>query len=171
MKNKKKLTIITGPAGVGKSTISNILAEQSKKSALIEGDDIYHLVKGGYISAWNDNNHLEVFWQNVISLIENFLNKDYEVIFNYIVNKDNIKMLKERFKDVEIKYVVLLTDEKTIIERDKSRPLENQMHERVIILLNSFKNQNINDKYILDTSNLSINDTVKEIDNKRFIYK
>ena len=35
-----KLYIITGPAGVGKSTISKKIAESKKKSALIEEDDI-----------------------------------------------------------------------------------------------------------------------------------
>ena len=35
------LYIITGPAGVGKSTISRKIAECKSKSVLIEGDDIY----------------------------------------------------------------------------------------------------------------------------------
>lgn len=39
------LYIITGPSGVGKSTISKELAKKSNKSALIEGDDIYHQVR------------------------------------------------------------------------------------------------------------------------------
>ena len=62
-----KVYIITGPAGVGKSTISKEIASKSNKSALIEGDEIYHLVCGGYKSAWENNNHLEVFWKNIIN--------------------------------------------------------------------------------------------------------
>ena len=46
------LYIITGPAGVGKSTISKKIANNKEKSALIEGDEIYHQVVGGYVSAW-----------------------------------------------------------------------------------------------------------------------
>lgn len=38
----KNLYIITGSAGVGKSTISNTIANKMKKSVLIEGDEIYH---------------------------------------------------------------------------------------------------------------------------------
>lgn len=45
------LILITGPAGVGKSTISRKIAENKKRSALIEGDDIYHQVIGGYVQA------------------------------------------------------------------------------------------------------------------------
>ncbi len=48
------LYIITGPAGVGKSTVSKKIAMTSKKSALIEGDDIYHQVVGGYVPAWKE---------------------------------------------------------------------------------------------------------------------
>ncbi len=69
------LYIITGPAGVGKSTISKYLADDMKKSALIEGDHIYHLVRGGYVNPWLEGNHLEVFWGNCIDLICNFTNK------------------------------------------------------------------------------------------------
>ncbi len=35
------LYFITGPAGVGKSTVSKKLANKLIKSVLIEGDDIY----------------------------------------------------------------------------------------------------------------------------------
>ena len=51
------LYIITGPAGVGKSTISKKIKKKKKKSALIEGDDIYHQVIGGYVQAWKEVNH------------------------------------------------------------------------------------------------------------------
>ena len=43
-----KLYVITGPAGVGKSTISRKIAKASSKSALIEGDDLYSQIVGGY---------------------------------------------------------------------------------------------------------------------------
>ena len=46
-----RLYIITGPAGVGKSTISKGIAESLKKSVLLEGDDFYHQVVGSYVPA------------------------------------------------------------------------------------------------------------------------
>ena len=165
-----KLYIITGPAGVGKSTISKEIAKISKKSALIEGDDIYHLVCGGYVSPWKEGNHLKVFWENCIDIIKNFLSNGYDVVFNYIINKEKMEELKNKFKDVEVKFIVLMVDEETIVKRDKMRPEDSQMKERALILLENTKKQSFNKNNILDTSNLIIKETVEIIlNNDRFI--
>ena len=66
------LYIITGPAGVGKSTISKELAMSSNKSVLIEGDDIYRQVVGGYTPAWRDGNHLQTFWKVCLNIIDTY---------------------------------------------------------------------------------------------------
>ena len=158
-----KLYIITGPAGVGKSTISKEIAKKSNKSALIEGDEIYHLVCGGYESAWKEKNHLEVFWKNVIDIINNFLEDGYDIIFNYIIKNNTIEMLKRNIKHEDTKFVVLLTDEETIVKRDKQRIEENQMGKRSLILLKQFKEEPFNSKFILDTTKLTIEDVVNEI--------
>lgn len=158
-----KLYIITGPAGVGKSTISRKLAELKDKSALIEGDEIYHQVVGGYMSPWKEGNHLEVFWKVCIDIIKNYLQNGYDVIFNYIVGLKDLDVLKEKFKEYYIKFVVLMVDEEILLKRDKERPLDWQMGERCIVLLNSFKDKGYENKYILDTSNLSIEDSVNTI--------
>ena len=164
------LYIITGPAGVGKSTISRKIAECKKKSVLIEGDDIYHHVIGGYVQAWKEGNHLDVFWKVCISTIKTYLEEGYDVIFNYIVTSTPLRKMKEEFKNYTIKFVVLLVDEKKLILRDKERPEDCQMKERCIILLNSFKNNNYSKQNILDTSNFTINEIVNIIENdNRFI--
>lgn len=164
------LFIITGPAGVGKSTVSQKLAELSNKSALIEGDYIYHQVIGGYTQAWKIGNHLETFWKICINNIEIYLQDGFDVIFNYIVTPENLEFLKNNLKDCTIKFVVLLADETTLLNRDSQRPIDCQMKNRCITLLNSFKNANYNEQNILDTSNLSIDEAVKIIkENNKFI--
>ena len=164
------LYIITGPAGVGKSTISKELAMSSNKSVLIEGDDIYHQVVGGYTPAWKDGNHLQTFWKVCMNIFKIYLDDGYDVIFNYIVTPKNIEMIKDEFKNYIIKFVVLLANEATLLSRDKERPEDCQMKERCITLLNSFKSRNYNSQNILDTTNLSISETVKFIkEEEKFI--
>ena len=157
------LYIITGPAGVGKSTISKQIAQNSKKSALIEGDDIYHQVVGGYTQAWKDGNHLQTFWKVCISTIKTYLEDGFDVILNYIITPENLEFLKNNFFDYHIKFVVLLTNKETLLKRDSERPAGCQMKERCIVLLKNFINSNYNSNNILDTTNLSINDIAKNI--------
>ena len=165
-----KIYLITGPAGVGKSTISSLIAEGLDKSVLLEGDTIYHFVCGGYESPWKEGNHLELFWQNSISLIKNSLINGYDVVFNYILHKSDVEKIKKEFSDCEIKFICLMADEKTILNRDKLRIPDNQMGERCIVLLNNFKKQNFDERHIIDTSFLTQEEVYKKIlSDKNFI--
>ncbi len=164
------LYIITGPAGVGKSTVSKKIAESKDKSVLIEGDDIYHQVVSGYVQAWKEGNHLETFWKVCINTIKTYLEDGYDVVFNYIVTPTPLEIMKKEFEDYSIKFVVLLVDEDILLSRDKERPEDCQMKERCITLLEGFKSTNYNKQNILDTTNLSVDKTVDIIENDdRFI--
>lgn len=174
MSNKDtEIYFITGPCGVGKSTIAKLIASNMKSSALIEGDNIYNMVIGGYVKPWKDNGtYLELFWENVAVLIENFLKRNITVVIDYIIYPEHLKKIVSRFKEknVDIKYTVLLADKNTILQRDNSREPECRMGERSIELLNDFRNLNIEDKYIIDTTSLSKNEISNMIiTNKRFI--
>ena len=159
------LYIIAGPAGVGKSIISKELAKSYNKSALIEGDDIYHQVIGGFVQVWKEGNHLKTFWKVCVNIIKTYLEDGFDVVFNYIITPENLELIKTVFKDYNVKFVVLITDEATLLARDKERPIDCQMGQPCLTLLNSFKNRNYNSRNILDTSNLSVNETVDIIKN------
>lgn len=165
-----KLYLLTGPAGVGKSTVSELIANSLEKSILIEGDDVYHLVKGGYVSPWLEGNHLNLFWKNVVSLIENSLKSGYDVVFNYIIPKARAESLARYFSYAQTKFVVLLVDEETIVKRDKLRPKDSQMGERSIVLLKEALKGNYDTESVLYTTDLTEQETFEEIiKNDRFI--
>jgi len=157
------LYLITGPAGVGKSTISSEIAKISNKSVLLEGDDFYHQVISSYKPAWVEGNHLDVFWKVVESTIKIYLDNGYDVIFNYIINEEKYKELKEKFKDYDAKFVVLLVDEETIVKRDQLRKEEDRMNERSLKLLKSFLEKNYPEDNKLFTTNQTVEESVKEI--------
>lgn len=158
-----KLYVITGPAGVGKSTISYEIGKRLNKSVVIEGDTIYNFFVGGRIKPWKEDAPLELFWKNCYMLIHSYLESGYDVVFNYIIKNNKLNDIKEEFKEYEIIFKCLLTDKETIIKRDLTRPEDCQMHERSIILLNQFKECNFGDEYVLDTSFLNIEETVNKI--------
>lgn len=158
-----KLYIITGPAGVGKSTISYKIGEKLKKSVVIEGDTIYNFFVGGRIKPWHEDAPLDLFWKNVFYLIESYLENGYDVVFNYIIKDKQLTKIKEKFKEYDITFKCLLVDEETILKRDSLREEDCRMHERCIVLLNEFKECNFKKEDILDTSNLTVEETVEKI--------
>ena len=160
-----KLYIITGPAGVGKSTISKSLAMSIPKSVLIEGDTIYNFFVSDRISPWKPNSPLDLFWSNSIYLIKSYLEKGYNVIFNYIISPTNLKRITEEIKHYEINFSLLIASPEVLIKRDKLRSEDCQMKERVLVLLKQFLNYNYEEKNIIDTSNLSVEETVNKIIN------
>lgn len=156
------LYIITGPCGVGKSTISKKLAEQFDLSCHINADLLYHMVVGGIIEPWKDKTKVDLLWRNIISLVNNFTSEDYIVVLDYIVFPERLKHLNElKLKlKLRVKYVVLTADEDTIRERVSLRPED---YERAIELLEEFKGKGIDDKYLIDTSSKSIEKVVEII--------
>lgn len=162
-----KLFIITGPAGVGKSTISYELGNRLEKSVVIEGDTVYNFFVGGRIRPWYADAPLELFWKNSIMLMKSYLENGYDVVFNYIIKNKELDRLKDEFNKYDMNFTCLLVDEETIIKRDLLRPEDCQMHERSLILLKEFIDCNYDKDYIIDSSNLSIEDTVNKILSKR----
>lgn len=165
-----KIYLITGPAGVGKSTISLKMAEKLEKSVLLEGDDIYHFIVGGYISPWKEGNYLDYYWHNILDIMKNSLDYGFDIVYNHIMSKEQVEDIKSNFPNAEIKFVCLMVDEETIVKRDKLRAPDRQMGERSLILLKELQDENFDSKNILDSSNLNEEQTMNEIlNNNRFV--
>ena len=49
------------------------------------------------MKAWKPGNHLNIFWKVCIDTINNYLNAGYDVVFNYIIDKDKFTQLKSIF--------------------------------------------------------------------------
>lgn len=157
------LYILTGPPGVGKTTISNELAKSLDKSVIIEGDDIYNQVVSGRVSPWKEGNHLNIFWKICLNTIDIYLKNNYNVVFNYIISPESLNILKNKFKNYTLRFSVLLADEETLLARDSRRPLDCQMHERCVILLEKFQSQYLNSNNILNTTNTSVKDIINTL--------
>ena len=170
MNTKPDLYIITGPSGVGKSTVSGKIAGSLSRSALIEGDDIYGQIKGGYIQPWEEGNYLSTFWKISINTMKIYLEDGFDVIFNYIVLPEQIDRIRKEFSGYTIRFIVLMVDEDTVILRDSQRPEDLQMKERSIVLLNDFRSYGYKDCHILDTSHMTIDEAVTvAMEDDRFI--
>ena len=157
------LYILTGPPGVGKTTISNELAQSLDKSVVIEGDDIYNQVVSSHVSPWKEGNHLNIFWEICLNTIDIYLKNNYNVVFNYIISPKDLNILKTKFKNYTLRFSVLLANKETLLARDSKRPLDCQMHERCVILLEKFQTQYVSSNNIINTTNVSVKDIINTL--------
>ena len=157
--------IISGPPGVGKSSVSEELAYSFDKSAVIEGDSIYLMIKSGLVAPWEDDGYyMDLFWDNVISITNNLLARDMTVIINYVLFEEQIKKMKEflKTKQVNLKYCVLLAEEQTLKERDLSRKEIERTGELLITSRNEFLSRNMNKNHLLYTCLLYTSDAADD---------
>jgi adenylate kinase family enzyme len=155
MGNKpKEVYIISGPAGVGKSTTSKELVKKLSRSAYISGDYISHMHVNGRKKPWESEEETSLIWTNILSLTKNFLDFNNDVVIDYVTFPSEAKWLKENLKDtdVSLNYVVLWTDKDTLMKRDELRKPEHRMGERCLVLMDEFKASGLDDIYLLDTS-------------------
>ena len=51
------ILIVTGPAGVGKTTTAGILAERSARAVHLESDVFFRFIRSGYLEPWKSESH------------------------------------------------------------------------------------------------------------------
>lgn len=169
VQTKNTVYIISGPAGVGKSTTSNQLVQTIARSAYISGDDISHIPVNGRGKPWLDRDTLDLTWRNIASLVQNLLDYQYDIVIDYVAFLEDVQWLAQQLKHREVKmvYVVLLVNRETIIYRDQLRPKENQMGDRSPILLEEFESstklQKENKLYTTNYSEEQLPEIIKEI--------
>lgn len=164
--------ILSGPAGVGKSTTSSALVNTLRNSAYISGDNISHMHVNGRNKPWESKSELSLIWNNILSLTKNFVTNGIDVVVDYVTFPEEAYWLKDKLGElnVNVVYVVLWTDKETLLKRDQLRIPEHQMGERCLILINEFKESGLNYKHLLNTSQKSadaLDDIIQEIINNK----
>lgn len=118
----KRLIIINGPAGVGKSTVGNLLHQQIKPSFLLSGDEIRRSI--------NDYHDMPREGRNlrnkiVLSMLDVLLNEDMTVI---VVQLHTDEKMLDKYIDSGIKhnanineYFLWVTNKDELIKRHKQR--------------------------------------------------
>lgn len=153
-KRENKVYIISGPAGVGKSTIAKALVKSLPNSSYISGDYISHMHVNGRKKPWESQEESSLIWENILSLTKNFLKYGNNVVIDYVAFPKEAKWLKDNIKqlNIELHYVVLWTDSETLISRDTMRIPEHRMGKRCLVLLDEFSQSGLDEKYRLATN-------------------
>ena len=160
--------LITGPAGSGKSSITQELAKKLKRSAVIKVDALKAMVISGYVRPWPPSEEvdlqLSLAAKNACDLAANFIEKDFTVFIDDVVGRKLLEQYSEFFKDKNFKTFVLLPSVESLLKRFDDRGDNKELRERTIELHKKFTEQK--DKLgwkVIDSSNQTLEETVDEI--------
>ena len=160
----KKLIIINGTMGVGKTATSKVLYEKLQNSVWLDGDWCWMM--NPFIV--NEENK-EMVLDNITHLLRNFLmNSSFEyVIFNWVIHLEEIfDMVLSKLNGLEFELIkiTLICNEESFIKR-VSADIKNNLREKEDLdsgleRIPLYKNM---DTIKIDTSNISILETVNKI--------
>lgn len=160
------IILINGPCGIGKTTISELIAQDLDNCCLIHGDDIHNSIVNSQIIP----KHLQVTDANIDSMVHNFKEYGFENIIIDYVYEDVIsfKEIVKKFEAYDQFVVPILLrcglDEN--IRRDKLRKKEDVMGaERIRELYEVFQNFGSQLGYNIDVTDLSKEEVSMEVKN------
>ncbi|RXZ01470.1 AAA family ATPase [Fictibacillus sp. S7] len=159
-----QIYIFSGPCGVGKSTLTKLLAENMEKVVLIHGDDIHSMFVGRDQPSWGDQ--LSIVWQNTLSITRNFLDHGLNIVLDYVV-EDELEWFCQELSgyDVELYYVVLRADEDVLVQRLQERG-DGDLIDRSLFLLDQLEDDPANQPYLYDTTNKTPKEILEELRNR-----
>ncbi len=118
------ILVLSGPPGVGKSTVARLVADQWPLSVHLAADTFWHHVRGGYVPPWLPAAHRqnEVVLAAVAASARAFSAGGYDVVVDGVVGP----WLLAPFLDgigahSAIHYVVLHADEASVLARAQGR--------------------------------------------------
>lgn len=168
-----RIVVITGSPGTGKTTISAVVAKESsmEKSVHMHTDDFYHYLSKGAIPPYlpeSDKQNLIVI-EAFLEAAKRYVRGGYDVIVDGIIGpwflKPWLDIIQEGY---EVHYIVLRANKEETMRRaiERSKLDRETNVELVETMWEQFHNLGLYEKNVVDTTNLSITDTVSVIKEK-----
>ena len=161
------ICLITGPAGVGKSSVAKYLADQIARSAYVNVDYLREMVMGGYVLPWPSSEEATIQTrlgaENACAMAKNFLSNGFSVFIDDVIG-ENLFNLYRQILGPELRVFLLLPSKTTLLERFDNRGNDKELRARTEELYDKFVSRK--DKLsweVIDTSKQSLKETGDEI--------
>ncbi|NLP52557.1 AAA family ATPase [Bacillus sp. RO1] len=164
----RNVYVISGPCGVGKSTITKGLARKLSKTVLVEGDLISAMFVGEVQPPWDEK--LSIVWQNLSNLTKTYLQNGYDVVIDYVVEEELewfCQELGQTGLEFTLHYYVLRADPDVLVKRITKRG-DTELIPRSLELLQQLENKKENAPHLYDTTYKAPNVIIDEILDRSF---
>jgi len=160
--NRRKVIIINGPSGVGKSTVSHIFSREIRRGVHIDVDILRHLVANHRLT----HEQVHLAYRNAAALANNFLAEGYTVIVDGVFPKGGDLAAFRRALDNPRAgvYVYTLSGKLPVIQlREAMKMGSDSYRKRVSKLHRTMEAERRRLGVTIDTTDLSIMETVAKI--------
>ncbi|MEH7108871.1 AAA family ATPase [Bacillus sp. JJ1764] len=153
--------ILSGPYGVGKSTVTKVLAADMEKVSVIEGDIIKNMLVGKEIPTLEKK---QLMWKNILSLTRNSIENNINVIIDYGNFEESLQWFYNQISELNVKiyYVILRANRDTLISRLNKRG-DDYLIDGSLFLLDQLEKDSANKNYLYDTTNKQPVDIINDL--------
>jgi adenylylsulfate kinase-like enzyme len=109
-----RVLVLTGPPAVGKSTLGRLLAEGRARGALVDIDDVRHMVVSGHAAPWEGDEgraQRRLGVENGCGLARNFVRDGFDVVVADVVSDETALLYRELLDEPLIVRLVVGYDE------------------------------------------------------------
>lgn len=113
------LLVVSGPPGVGKSSVARLLADRRSRSVLVEGDAFFGFLRAGAIEPWLDESHEQntIVTRVAAQAAGEFTRHGYDTVYDGVVGPWFIDTFQTATGLDHVDYAVLLPPVDVCVQR------------------------------------------------------